>query len=705
MPHQITRKTTALALTLFLVLNVGLVRAQDRPSPSPQRADTSRDWSKALVDSTLTRQPDATKFGDWEYARSLFLFGQYLVYKRTHERRYLDYIKQWVDTHIDENGKLDRPIIRLDDILAANLLIILYNETGEAKYKKAADVFRHAFDDYPRTGDGGFWHATFPSRQHQLWLDGIFMGMPFLVRYGQTFGDATYANDEAVKQILVYYSHLKDPSGLLYHAYDETGAQPWADPAMHHSKYFWGRAMGWYGMATEDILDVLPKNHPDRGKLIKIVRDLVEGLARYQDPKTGLWYQVVDKGNDPNNWLETSCSSMFTYITDVAAKRGYVSKKYRTVADRGYRGVLSKVSVGEDGLVNISGISEGTSVSDLAYYYGRKRNVNDFHGLGAFLIMNEEYHTSLSSMQQTLHPAAASATAAESQAATVTSPNGQIALRVFVSGNRLRYSATMNGTTVLEPSDLAITVDGVNIGEGVKVGSKKTYSVNETFPWYGVHSTATDHSRGARIAVVPTATKTPYTVEVRAFDDGIAFRTIVPGATTKSRVPEEATTFTLPAGSTVWYHDFHGHYEGRHTRSAVEGVQAGQWVAPPLTFQLPGGKGYGSITEANLVNYSGMGLQAAGHNTFAARLGDAEPPSYPFTLRYGDAEAERLSHPAAINGEITTPWRVVMIGPDSERAGQQRHRRRPQSSSREKAIPQGHQHGLGAPWTRGVEVH
>ena len=403
MANTKVRNTIAVLLAACLSLNM-VAAAQE---PSTQRAQTSsrapEDWSKAMVDSTLARYPDATKFGGWGYAKSLYLFGQYLVYKRTHDARYFNYMRQWVDTHIDENGILDRKIDALDYILPANLLIILYNETGDARYKKAAEIFRHRFDDYPRTSDGGFWHATMPSRQHQLWLDGIFMGMPFLVRYGQAFDDAKYANDEAVKQLLVYYSHLKDRhSGLLYHAYDESGTQKWADPVTHHSAYFWCRAIGWYGMATVDILDVLPKDHPGRKQLVKIIQRLVKSLAKYQDPKTGLWYQIVDRTTDPNNWNEMSSSSMYTYIIDVAVKRGYVNKKYEAVAQRGYRGVMSKVSVGPDGLVDIRDICEGTNVDGLDYYYARKRNVNDFHGLGAFLIMNEEFRTGLSSMQQTV---------------------------------------------------------------------------------------------------------------------------------------------------------------------------------------------------------------------------------------------------------------------------------------------------------------
>ena len=400
MPHAMRSLQRIVALVLVITLFTCSSTAQAPATAGPAEVT---DWSKALVDSTLSRNPDAKKFGTWGYARSLYLFGQYLVYKRTHEPRYLAYIKDWIDSHIDENGKLDREINALDYVLPANLLIILYNETGDAKYKKALDVFRHRFDDYPRTSDGGFWHATVESRKHQLWADGIFMGMPFLVRYGQTFNDAPYANDEAVKQILVYYSHLKDDkSGLLYHAYDESGSQKWADPKTHHSSYFWCRAIGWFGMATVDILDVLPRNHPGRKQLITIVQRLVKDLARYQDPKSGLWYQIVDRPTDPDNWLETSSSSMYSYIIDVAVKRGYVSKKYATVARRGYQGVMSKVSLGGDGMVNIADICEGTNVADLAYYYARKRPLNDPHGLGAFLIMNEEFRTSLSSMQQTV---------------------------------------------------------------------------------------------------------------------------------------------------------------------------------------------------------------------------------------------------------------------------------------------------------------
>jgi len=216
------------------------------------------------------------------------------------------------------------------------------------------------------------------------------MSMPFLARYGKLFGDAGYANDEATKQLTIYASHLNDPkTGLMFHAYDESGASKWADPVTHHSAEFWCRAMGWFGMTLIEVLEVLPRNHPRRPQLIAQVRQLVDAWSKFQDPQSGLWFQVVDKGNDPENWLETSSSSMYTYVTSMAVKRGYVAKRYQKTAEKGYSGVLSRISLGSDGLTNLTDICEGTNVADLAYYFARKRNENDFHGLGAFLIMNE----------------------------------------------------------------------------------------------------------------------------------------------------------------------------------------------------------------------------------------------------------------------------------------------------------------------------
>jgi len=365
----------------------------------PQKAT---DWSTAMVESTMKRFPTAGDLGSWGYAKSLYLYGQYLVYKRTGDPKLLQYIKAWVDSHVDENGVVTNTnaegqpteikFDNLDSMLPGNLLLLMYQETKDNKYKLAADRIRLRFNTYPRTKDGGFWHATSKSREWQLWGDGVFMSMPFLLRYGVMFGDSQYAFDEATKQLKIYASHLNDPkTGLMFHAYDESAQTAWADPVTKHSAFFWCRAMGWFGMTLIETLELLPKNHPNRPALISQVQQLVKAWSNFQDKKTGLWYQIVNMGTNSENWLETSSSSMYTYVTAMAVDRGYVNKSYLKTSTAGRSGVLTKISLGPDGMTNITDICEGTNVADLAYYFARKRNANDFHGLGAFLIMNEKF--------------------------------------------------------------------------------------------------------------------------------------------------------------------------------------------------------------------------------------------------------------------------------------------------------------------------
>jgi alpha-glucosidase len=189
------------------------------------------------------------------------------------------------------------------------------------------------------------------------------------------------------------------------------------------------------------------------------------------------------------------------------------------------------------------------------------------------------------------------------------------------------------------------------------------YEINETYPWRGVHLVATNHCNGLKIELLHPITKSSCTLDLRVFNDAASFRFIVPESK-NPRVPDEASTFLLPARSTVWYHDLEGHYEGVHTKKDISEIKAAQWLAPPVTFKLPDNQGYASITEAALTDYSGMALQADGARGLRVRLGHSHPPSHPYLLRYGTNEAQRLSKPAAISGAITTPWRVVLLAPD-----------------------------------------
>jgi alpha-glucosidase len=242
------------------------------------------------------------------------------------------------------------------------------------------------------------------------------------------------------------------------------------------------------------------------------------------------------------------------------------------------------------------------------------------------------------------------------------SPSGAVELKLSAEGGGLRYEISHHKRPVIESSALSISIDGVDLAQGAQSAGVNRFQIDETYAWRGVHSKALNRCNGAAVSLNHPPTKTNYALEVRAFDDGVAFRWVIPGDE-KPRVPDEATAFLVPAGSAVWFHDLEGHYEDTHQKKDAAEIQSGQWVAPPMTFKLPDGGGYASITEAALVNYSGMALQADGPRTFHLMLGHKHPPSYPFRLRYAE-DVERMREPATISGAITTPWRVVLVGRD-----------------------------------------
>jgi alpha-glucosidase len=241
----------------------------------------------------------------------------------------------------------------------------------------------------------------------------------------------------------------------------------------------------------------------------------------------------------------------------------------------------------------------------------------------------------------------------------ISSPNGRMAF-VLETGTRLTWSATTGGAAAIEPSALGLLVDGNDTGSGSVLQRTERYTIDETYPSRGVHATAVNRSNGARLTFRHALTRTSPVLDVRVADDGVAFRWMVDGS--GRRVPDAAIGFRLPAGTVFWAHGLRDHYEGVHERRRIEDAAEGDWAAPPVTAKLPDGRGYLTITEADLRDYAGMALQADGKNGFYERLGHTHPASYPFTLRYGEDNARRLSAAAPVDGPIRTPWRVVIIG-------------------------------------------
>lgn len=251
------------------------------------------------------------------------------------------------------------------------------------------------------------------------------------------------------------------------------------------------------------------------------------------------------------------------------------------------------------------------------------------------------------------------------QEVRVASPDGRLTFTFAPNAERLNYTVVLDNTIVLEPSTMMMALDGYDLSTGVVLTNTERMSGEETFPWLGSRSTAANTFNAATLSLTNDLTSIDYTIDVRVFNDGVAYRHVIPGAAAASRVPDEYSTFAIPAGSTVWYGGMaDGHYETPYQKKDISDVRAGEWAGPPLTYKLPGGAGYASITEANLVNYSGMGLEADGRRGWVVGLGHRQPLNYPFELRYGREEGKRLGKAAAVTGTIATPWRVVLIGRD-----------------------------------------
>jgi alpha-glucosidase len=246
----------------------------------------------------------------------------------------------------------------------------------------------------------------------------------------------------------------------------------------------------------------------------------------------------------------------------------------------------------------------------------------------------------------------------------VSSPDGKVRVTVLPNAERIIFVVKRDGAAVLDPSPVTMVVDGFDLSSGVAFGGVERYEVTENYPWHGMKSAASNRFNGARISLTHDLSFTKYTLDIRASNDGVAWRHVIPGQPGDSRVPDEYTSFVLPRGSVVWYHDLSGHYESAYLKKEAEAVEPGEWAGPPVTYKLAEATGYGVITEANLVNYSGMALEADGRRDFVTGLGHRQPLNWPYELRYGREEARRLGRAAAVSGTITTPWRVVMAGAD-----------------------------------------
>ncbi|WP_226163665.1 glycoside hydrolase family 88/105 protein [Hymenobacter terricola] len=387
--------------TLFLpaLLLSGSAASAQQPvvakAPSQQMADS---FIKAYPDSLGITQ---SRVARWGYEQGLMLKAIERVWQRTGDRKYLDYITRITDYSLPDDGTITNykaADFSLDNINTGRTLLTLGQQSGQlqARYRAAATLLYQQLEKQPRTKEGGFWHKNrYPN---QMWLDGLYMAEPFAAEYSKLFGRPKGFDDVALQFAQVEKHMVDSKTGLLYHGYDESREQKWADKTTGLSPNFWSRGMGWYAMALVDVLDYFPKNHPQRAQLIKDLQRLAPVLARYQDPATGGWWQVTDQGTRAGNYIETSGSCMFVYALAKGVRLGYLDKKYAPVAKKGYDGIVKKFvqpapggGLNLEGTVSVGGLG-GQPYRDgsYEYYLAEPIKQNDFKGIGPFIMASVE---------------------------------------------------------------------------------------------------------------------------------------------------------------------------------------------------------------------------------------------------------------------------------------------------------------------------
>ena len=387
-------------------------------------------YSQWMTYSEMQRVPesymlDFSKRPKWSYVMGIELEGMLDTYLRYGDQKILDYCKLYTDTMINEQGDIRGYNIldyNLDNIRTGHFVTRMYQQLPEKKNLIAMQTLMKQLQNQPRTvADKVFWHKAIYA--YQVWLDGIFMGLPYRCltapittsEKDKKKGAVEKIYDDAVNQLTITYNRTLDPkTGLNRHAYDENRNMFWADKQTGLSQHCWGRAQGWYTMALIEVLDAVPEDYTRRAELIELLRKDLDAVIKWQDKKTGVWYQVMDQPGREGNYLESTCSSMFAYALLKAYRKGYLGTKYREAGIKAYRGIINNfIRVNEDKTISltqccaVAGLGPGISPQveaalksinpkakakesknrdgSYAYYLSEPIRDNDAKGIGPFI--------------------------------------------------------------------------------------------------------------------------------------------------------------------------------------------------------------------------------------------------------------------------------------------------------------------------------
>ena len=336
--------------------------------------------------------------------------------------------KVYADNAIDAKGNFyNFKKGSLDNIASGKVLFDLYARESSAntadgeRYRQAAEyLYKYLRHEYKRItldeGKGGFIHKD--SYPYQMWLDGLYMGAAFYAEYLSMFApEDNEAWSDIALQFTTIHSHTYDAQkSLNYHGWSAKPSDSnsfWAntgDPFKGCSQEFWGRGMGWYAAALVDVLALMPKEHPDYKAVEEIFAQVADGICRWQDTQSGVWYQLLQyddsfvSARGKHNYLEASASCMFTYALLKGMRLGLLdSVEFGPVALKAYAGLLSTFITESEGGVDIHNIcrSAGLGPSNkrerngTADYYldGSDVNIvsNEGKGIGSFIMASLEY--------------------------------------------------------------------------------------------------------------------------------------------------------------------------------------------------------------------------------------------------------------------------------------------------------------------------
>ena len=378
-----------------------------------------KNYSQWLTYSEMKRVPksyllDFSSKPKWSYVMGIELEAMLDTYLKYGGDDILAYCREYTDTMIAPNGAIRgfrMEDYNLDNIRTGHFVTRMYQLQPEKKNLLAMQLMMKQLKKQPRTiADKVYWHKAIYS--YQVWLDGIFMGLPFYTLTARDLlkqKDAQKIYDDAVNQISVTYQRTFDPkTGLNRHAWDETHEMFWADKETGLSQHCWGRAQGWYTMALIELLDALPENYSRRGEVIELLRKDLDAVIKWQDKKTGVWYQVMDSPEREGNYLESTCSSMFAYALLKAYRKGYLGEKYRDAGIKAYKGIINNfIRVNADKTISltqccaVAGLGPGISAKVLKaapkvkenkrrdgsfqYYLSEPVRDNDAKGVGPFI--------------------------------------------------------------------------------------------------------------------------------------------------------------------------------------------------------------------------------------------------------------------------------------------------------------------------------